>query len=83
MILSIPEIEDVTVYGKENIITGQTVVCDVVLKEEIKSKEIKIIIRKYCKDKLDKYKIPTKVYIVKKLNFSNRYKKIRGRSWRI
>ena len=80
MILSIPEIEDVTVYGKENIITGQTVVCDVVLKEEIKSKEIKIIIRKYCKDKLDKYKIPTKVYIVKKLNFSNRYKKIRGRS---
>ena len=80
MILSIPEIEDVTVYGKENIITGQTVVCDVVLKEEIKSKEIKIIIRKYCKDKLDKYKIPTKVYIVKKLNFSNRYKKIRVRS---
>ena len=77
MILSIPEIEDAMVYGKENIITGQTVVCDVVLKEDIKSKEIKIIIRKYCKDKLASYKIPTKVNIVEKTNFGNRFKKIR------
>ena len=77
MIFLIPEIEDVMVYGKENIITGQTVVCDVVLKEEIKSKEIKIIIRKHCKDKLASYKIPTKVNIVEKTNFGNRFKKIR------
>jgi len=77
MILSIPEIEDAMVYGKENIITGQTVVCDVVLKEDMKSKEIKIIIRKYCKDKLASYKIPTKVNIVEKTNFGNRFKKIR------
>ena len=77
MIFLIPEIEDVMVYGKENIITGQTVVCDVVLKEEIKSKEIKIIIRKHCKDKLASYKIPTKVNIVTKTNFGERFKKFR------
>ena len=77
MILSIPEIEDAMVYGKENIITGQTVVCDVVLKEDMKSKEIKIIIRKYCKDKLASYKIPTKVNIVDKTNFGYRFKKNR------
>jgi acyl-coenzyme A synthetase/AMP-(fatty) acid ligase len=77
MILSIPEIEDAMVYGEKNIITGQTVVCDVVLKKEIEAKEIKKIVRKYCKSKLASYKIPTKVNIVAKTNFGNRFKKIR------
>ena len=57
IILSIPEIDDVMVYGEKNIITGQTVVCDVVLNNQIETKEIKKILRKYCKDKLAVYKI--------------------------
>jgi acyl-CoA synthetase (AMP-forming)/AMP-acid ligase II len=77
MILLIPEIEDVLVYGEKNIITGQTVVCDVVLKEEIEARKIKKILRKYCKSKLASYKIPTKVNIVLKTNFGDRFKKIR------
>ncbi|QNM91531.1 ANL family adenylate-forming protein [Aliarcobacter cryaerophilus] len=77
ILLSIPEIKDVIVYSEQNIITGQTVVCDVVLIEPMEIKEIKKIIRKYCKDKLDGYKIPTKVNIVDKTNFSDRFKKIR------
>jgi len=77
IILSIPEIEDVLVYGEKNIITGQTVVCDVVLKKGIEAKEIKKILRKYCRDKLASYKIPTKANIVTKTNFSERFKKIR------
>jgi len=77
IILSIPQIEDAMVYGEKNIITGQTVVCDVVLAEKIEPKEIKKIVRKYCKDKLNSYKIPTKVNIVERTNFSDRFKKIR------
>lgn len=77
IILSIPQIEDVMVFGEQNIITGQTVVCDVVLLETIEPREIKKIVRRYCKDKLDSYKIPTKVNIVEKTNFSDRFKKIR------
>jgi len=77
IILSIPQIEDAMVYGEQNIFTGQTVVCDVVLKESLEPKEIKKIVRKYCKDKLDSYKIPTKVNIVEKTNFGDRFKKIR------
>ena len=77
LILEIPEIEDVMVYGEANIITGQTVVCDVVLKDELTQNEIKKIVRKFCKDKLDAYKIPTKVNIVDKTNFGDRFKKIR------
>ena len=66
----------VIVYGKQNVITGQTVVCDVVstIKDQ---KEVKKSIRKFCKDKLDPYKIPTKVNLVDKTNFGDRFKKIR------
>ena len=77
IVLEIPEIEDVMVYGEANIITGQTVVCDVVLKDELTQNEIKKIVRKFCKDKLDTYKIPTKVNVVYKTNFGDRFKKIR------
>lgn len=75
VILEINEIEDCMVYGEANIITGQTVVCDVVLKKEVEN--IKKTIRLFCKDKLDSFKIPTKVNMVEKTNFSDRFKKIR------
>ena len=75
IILSMNEIDDCMVYGEKNIITGETVVCDVVCKNEIQN--IKVLIRKFCKDKLDNYKIPTKVNIVDKTNFTHRFKKIR------
>jgi len=77
LILCIPEVEDAMVYGEKNVITGQTVVCDVVLNVDIDVKEAKKIIRKYCKNKIDNYKIPTKIVIVKKTNFSDRFKKMR------
>ena len=77
LILSIPEVQDAMVYGENNVITGQTVVCDVVLNTNINAKEAKKIIRKYCKDKIDNYKIPTKILIVQKTNFSDRFKKMR------
>ncbi|RBQ30111.1 ANL family adenylate-forming protein [Aliarcobacter vitoriensis] len=75
IILSLDEIDDCMVYGEKNAITGQTVVCDVVLNKDVEN--IKKIIRLFCKDKLDAFKIPTKVNIVEKTNFSERFKKIR------
>lgn len=75
VILSMDEIDDCMVYSESNVITGQTVVCDVVLHEP--KENIKKIIRIFCKDKLDTFKIPTKVNVVEKTNFSERFKKIR------
>ncbi len=77
VILSIDKVDDVTVYGEKNIITGQTVVCDVVFNTKIENKEVKKVIRKFCKDKLARYKIPTKVNLVNKTNLDDRFKKIR------
>ena len=75
VILSIEEISDCMVYGEKNAITGQTVVCDVVLNKNIEN--IKKRVRVFCKDRLEAYKIPTKVNVVDKTNFSDRFKKIR------
>ncbi|MFY9084698.1 ANL family adenylate-forming protein [Aliarcobacter cryaerophilus] len=75
IILEIEEISDCMVYGEQNAITGQTVVCDVVLKYEVEN--IKKRVRVFCKDRLDTYKIPTNVNVVDKTNFSDRFKKIR------
>jgi len=79
VILEIPEVIDVMVYGKKNAITGETVVVDVVMKDGIDKKEAKKIIRKHCRQKLDNYKIPTKVNLVEKTNFGDRFKKIRSK----
>ena len=75
IILEMEEISDCMVYGEQNVITGQTVVCDVVLNKNIEN--IKKRVRVFCKDRLDAYKIPTKVNVVDKTNFSDRFKKIR------
>ena len=75
IILEMEEISDCMVYGEKNAITGQTVVCDVVLNNKIEN--IKKRVRVFCKDRLEAYKIPTKVNVVDKTNFSDRFKKIR------
>jgi len=77
IILSMVEIEDVMVYGEDNMIMGQIVVADIVVKKGIEAKTVKSLVRKYCKDKIDRYKLPTKVNIVDKTNFGDRFKKIR------
>ena len=75
IILEMEEISDCMVYAEQNAITGQTVVCDVVLNKNIEN--IKKRVRVFCKDRLEAYKIPTKVNVVDKTNFSDRFKKIR------
>ncbi|MCG3711689.1 fatty acid--CoA ligase family protein [Aliarcobacter butzleri] len=75
VILTLDFVDDCMVYGEANAITGQTVVCDVILNKDVEN--IKKIIRLFCKDKLDSFKIPTKVNVVEKTNFSDRFKKIR------
>lgn len=77
VVLSMQNIDDCMAYGEPNAITGQSVVIDVVTNDEMSSRELKKEIRQFCKDKLANYKIPTKVNIVVKTNFGDRFKKIR------
>lgn len=80
VLLEMYEIDDCLVYARQNAITGQTVIADVVLNESSVAQDIKKIVRKFCKEKLAGYKIPTKVNIVESILCSDRFKKIRTRS---
>lgn len=77
VLLGMDEIEDCLVYGEQNAITGQSVSCDVVLKSGVEADGFKILVRKFCKDKLDSFKIPTRVNVVQKTEFTERFKKSR------
>ena len=77
VLLGMDEIEDCLVYGEQNAITGQSVSCDVVLKHGIDDSGFKILVRKFCKDKLDSFKIPTRVNVVQKTKLTERFKKSR------
>ena len=79
ILLEMDEFNDVMVYGEENQITGESVAVEVVLRQDIDKREAKKAIRKFCRDKLDSYKIPTKIKIVDQTNFGDRFKKIRRR----
>jgi acyl-coenzyme A synthetase/AMP-(fatty) acid ligase len=79
VLLSHEGIQDCLIYGKNNVITGQSVCAKLVLNDVYQNKnesEIKSIIKTYCREKLDKYKVPTKIEIVDKLKFTTRYKKV-------
>ena len=80
VLLGMDEIEDCLVFGEPNAITGQSVSCNVVLKHGIDDSGFKILVRKFCKDKLDNFKIPTRVNVVQKTEFTERFKKSRIKS---
>jgi len=78
VLMQIANIKDVTVYGEKNPIMGNIVAARVNLCEPEDITELKKRIRMYCKGKLAAYKIPVKVEVTGKDQFSARYKKMRG-----
>jgi acyl-coenzyme A synthetase/AMP-(fatty) acid ligase len=77
VLLEIPEVLDSLVKGIPSSITGQTVFAQVVVNEGVDLKEAKKIIKKYCRENLARFKQPTKIEIVEKTEYSQRFKKMR------
>ncbi len=77
ILLTHPDIIDCLVYGQANAITGQAVTADIVPKSTNEVRQLKRNIKKFCKERLDRYKVPAKINIVTKTNFSSRFKKKR------
>ena len=75
VINEIPEVLDSTVFARDNAITGQMVVAEVVISEESDEKEIKKLVLAKCRLELDKYKVPSKIILTNKLESTNRFKK--------
>jgi len=78
IILEMDNVADVTVYGEKNPIMGN-IVCTKVRLVKYEEKNLFINrVKKYCRKRLQNYKIPVKVKIVGKEQYSERFKKLRN-----
>ncbi len=78
LLLSDPNVKDVSVYGVPHQLMGQVVNANISLIEDEDHEKIKIRLRKRCSENLAKYKIPLKFQIVDDTFLRNhRFKKVR------
>ena len=78
VILELDNIAEVTVYGEKNLIMGNIVCAKVRLQKEEDKKSFITRFKKYCKERLQGFKVPIKVKIVDEQLYSERYKKNRS-----
>ena len=78
VLLEIPEISDATVFSQDNNLLGKVVAAKVVLNNDMSEKELKRLIRRHCKDKLESFKVPVHVEIASQSQVSSRFKKMRN-----
>lgn len=78
VILELDNISEVTVYGEKNPIVGNIVCAKVILKNYIESKEYIKVIKSYCKERLQSFKVPVKITIEEGVLYNERFKKKRS-----
>ncbi len=77
VLLQMEGVTDATVYGEQNTITGQIVAARLNVEPATTESQLKREVRRFCKGKLEPYKIPVKVKLVDDRQFSDRFKKLR------
>ena len=77
VIMELDFIQDCIVKSEKNSITGQMVCADIVLKDGYVFKDEKLKIKSYCRERLESYKVPTRIIEIDKVLFTNRFKKDR------
>jgi len=77
VIQELDNVAEVTVFSEKNAITGNMVCAKVRLVDKEDPKEFALRLKKYCKDKLQPFKIPVRITIDSEPQFSDRFKKKR------
>jgi acyl-coenzyme A synthetase/AMP-(fatty) acid ligase len=78
VLIQMENITEASVRGEKNPITGNIVVARLSLVELEELSLLRKKVRKFCKGKLEPYKIPVKVEIATEAQYSERYKKMRA-----
>ena len=77
VIQEMPNVKEIVVYGEKNQIIGNIVCANVSLLKNEDKKQFVSNLKKFCKNRLEAYKIPIKIKIVDIKQHSNRFKKKR------
>ena len=78
IILKLNNVAEVRVYSKKNPIVGNMICADVKLVVPEGKKEFKRRLKFFCKQNMEKFKIPVKIEIVQDDQFNDRFKKVRS-----
>jgi len=77
VILEMDNVTEIIVHGEKNFIMGNIVCAKVRLHKKEDKKLFIGRLKKFCKERLENYKIPIKIEIVEKEQYSDRFKKTR------
>ena len=77
VIQEMDNVAEVTVYSEKNPIMGNIVCAKVRLTKDENKKSVISHLKKYCRKRLQNYKVPVKIKIVGEEQYSDRFKKIR------
>jgi len=77
VLLELDNVQDVVVYGQEHPITGKIVCAKFQLIEPEQLSNLKSRMRTFCKNKLEAFKIPSKILISEESVHSERFKRMR------
>jgi long-chain acyl-CoA synthetase len=77
VIQQVESVRDVVVYGEKNPIIGKIVCADVTVSGTHNKKEVVKLIKDFCREKLQPYKVPVKINVSHEIQYNERFKKIR------
>jgi long-chain acyl-CoA synthetase len=78
VILQLPEVEEVTVYGERNPLIGNVVCATVRLRPGVDDTGFSARLKRFCADRLDRFKVPVKVRLTQEELHGDRFKKTRA-----
>lgn len=77
VILEMDNVSEVRVYGEKNPIIGNIVCARITLNQEVNRKNIATSVKKYCRKRLQNFKVPVKVFVDNNPQHGERFKKVR------
>ena len=79
VLMQMENVIDANVRGESNPITGNIVVAKLTLENPEELSNLKKRVRKFCRERLESYKLPVKIEIAKNFQYTSRFKKVRSR----
>ncbi len=77
VLLTLDNVQDAVVYAEPNPLTGHMVAATIKLQREESAAQFKIRMRRFCKDRLAPYQIPTRVRFTNEPLHTERFKRMR------
>lgn len=76
-LLEMENVEDVVVFGEDHAFMGKIVAAKIKLKTASPLKAFKADMLEFCKSRLQKYKVPGKIYLSDETTYNERFKRMR------